>query len=77
MFDFRDSEKDFFNIDQTAFATYAIRWIIFALTGYDVLFNKSTSSQGIGIDCELKIPLQNNKFMSLSVKDNIVYLRKL
>lgn len=60
-----------------AFASYAIRWIIFALTGYDVLSNKSTSTQGIGIDCDFKIPLSNKHFLSLSVKENVVHMQDL
>ncbi len=54
------------------FASYAIRWLIFALTGYDVLENNEISSVGLGIDCEIEFPKGACKYKKIKVKDNIV-----
>lgn len=52
------------------FAAYASRWLIYALTGYDTITGKQDGDTGIGIDCEMKIPLDKESYLSLAVKNN-------
>ena len=54
------------------FASYAIRWIIFALTGYDVLEDTAVSEKGLNIDCEISFPKGACRYRSITVKNNIV-----
>ncbi len=56
------------------FASYAIRWLVYALTGYDPLYGAmDESGEGIGIDCELVLPLDGEKnARKISVKNNRV-----
>ena len=43
------------------FASYVCKWIIYALTGYDVTQEKFIDKGGIGIKCEIKIPKDGGK----------------
>ncbi len=52
------------------FASYASRWLVYALTGYDVITGKQDGDEGIGIDCEIKIPLSKESYLNLAVKNN-------
>lgn len=56
------------------FAAYAVKWIIYALSGYDCINDVYTSKNGIGIDCEIKMPVvgQEREFITITVKNNIV-----
>jgi alpha-L-rhamnosidase len=56
------------------FASYAIKWIIYALSGYDCINCDYTSNTGIGIDCEIKIPsvAQGEEIATITVKNNLV-----
>ncbi len=50
------------------FASYVCKWIIFALTGYDIVQEKFTSKEETGIKCEIEIPnVLTNKKMHLKV----------
>lgn len=43
------------------FASYACKWLIYALTGYDIMREKFLSKGGIGIKCCVKIPKNSGK----------------
>ena len=57
-----------------AFAAYAAKWIVYALTGYDCMGTCEIAEKGLGIDCEIRIPKDGSgkKFTVLTVKDNVV-----
>ena len=52
------------------FAAYAARWLVYALTGYDIVTGKQDGENGIGIDCEISIPLTPDRYLNLTVKNN-------
>jgi len=54
------------------FASYAVRWIIFALTGFDVITNDGIKEKGIGIDCEITFPKGACKYTKIKVSGNVV-----
>lgn len=57
-----------------AFASYCLKYIIFALTSYDVMEGTFIDNKGIGIDCEISIPLDINnkdKFIIKSINNVI------
>lgn len=56
------------------FAAYAAKWIVYALTGYDCMGDQKVAKNGIGIDCEIRIPksVHGEEYLSISVKDNQV-----
>ena len=52
------------------FASYAVRWILYALTGIDVLYGAEDCDPqggGIGIDCEISLPLSDGKRFSVRI----------
>ncbi|MGN1078252.1 MAG: hypothetical protein ACI4ST_07020 [Candidatus Gallimonas sp.] len=52
------------------FASYAVRWILYALTGIDVLYGAQDCDPqggGIGIDCEFSLPLPDGKRFSVRI----------
>ena len=58
------------------FASYATKWLIYALTGYDALKGGEAAENGIGIDCEIALPLNGKgDYRYLSVKDNKVNVK--
>ncbi len=58
------------------FASYAVRWLVYALTGYDPLYGGlDETCEGIGIDCEIVLPLDGDgNVRKLVVKNNRVYM---
>ena len=56
------------------FAAYAMKWIIYALTGYDCMGICEIEKNGLGIDCKIRIPkdIHGGKYVTLCVKNNIV-----
>lgn len=54
------------------FASYAARWIVWALTGYDVLTGDGPAKEGIGIDCDLSLPFADGKRLKFKVENNRV-----
>ena len=56
------------------FAAYAMKWIIYALTGYDCMGSCEIEKNGLGIDCKIRIPkdIHGGKYVTLCVKNNIV-----
>jgi alpha-L-rhamnosidase len=55
------------------FASYAARWIVYALTGYDSIAGGAPADEGIGVDCDITLPLDGKgKKMRIVVKDNRV-----
>ena len=55
------------------FASYVIKWILYALTGYDVLApEKGVAENGIGIDCTVILPQSQGETKRLVVKNNRV-----
>ncbi len=55
------------------FAAYASKWLVYALTGYDCIAGGSVAEEGIGIDCEMSLPLAaNGGYLEISVKNNRV-----
>lgn len=52
------------------FAAYAARWLVYALTGYDTITGKQEGNTGIGIGCEISIPLTPDRYLNLIVKNN-------
>ena len=58
------------------FASYAAKWLIYALTGYDAINGGSAAKEGIGIDCEIALPLDGQgNYRYLSVKNNRVSVK--
>ena len=58
------------------FAAYATKWLIYALTGYDAINGGAAAEKGIGVDCEIALPLDGNgAYRYLSVKDNVVTVK--
>lgn len=58
------------------FASYAVKWLIYALTSYDALNGGEALAEGIGIDCEIAIPLDGKgNFRYLTVKNNRVTMQ--
>ena len=58
------------------FASYAAKWLIYALTGYDAINGGSAAKEGIGIDCEIALPLDGKgNYRYLSVKNNRVSVK--
>lgn len=43
------------------FASYAARWLVYALTGYDVLEGSTAAKEGIGVDCDVTIPSEGGR----------------
>ncbi len=58
------------------FASYAARWLIYALTGYDAATGSGPAAEGIGVGCELSLPLDETgkKRLRIRVKENRVRL---
>ena len=56
------------------FAAYAAKWLIYALTGYDCMTGNRSSKCGIGIDCQISLPINvsKNEYLQITVKDNAV-----
>ena len=52
------------------FAAYASRWLVYALTGYDVISGEQTGNFGIGIDCEISIPQKGKAPIILKIQNN-------
>lgn len=61
------------------FAAYAAKWLVYALTGYDCMGDCKAANQGVGIDCEIKIPKDISKglYTVLEVKNNVVTTREI
>lgn len=58
------------------FAAYAAKWLIYALTGYDAINGGEAAEEGIGIDCEIALPLDGDgNYRYLSVKNNRVTVK--
>ena len=58
------------------FAAYATKWLIYALTGYDAINGGAAAEKGIGVDCEIALPLDgDDKYRYLSVKNNCVTMK--
>ncbi len=59
------------------FASYAIKWLIYALTGYDALAaNAEDCGKGIGIDCEIELPMDGKGAKKkISVKNDYVFVK--
>lgn len=57
------------------FASYVMKWIIYALTGYDAMKKSMALKEGIGIDCRIRIPVLKNKYKIILVQDNRVYMQ--
>ena len=53
------------------FASYAARWLIWALTGYDCLSAAPAAKEGIGIDCDMSVPLRKGR-LKIKVENNRV-----
>lgn len=54
------------------FASYAARWIVWALTGYDVLSEGPAAVEGIGIDCDVSLPRADGSSLRIRVENNRV-----
>lgn len=54
------------------FASYAARWIVWALTGYDVLSEGPAAEEGIGIDCDVFLPRADGSSLRIRVENNRV-----
>ena len=52
------------------FAAYASRWLVYALTGYDVISGEQEGKCGIGIDCEISIPQKGKAPIILKIQNN-------
>lgn len=52
------------------FASYVVKWIIYVLTGYNAESGELTGLEGIGIDCEINIPVGSDEQISLTVSGN-------
>ncbi len=58
------------------FAAYATKWLIYALTGYDAINGGNAAKEGIGVDCEIALPLDGKgAYRYLSVKNNRVSMK--
>lgn len=58
------------------FASYAVKWIVYALTGYDVLHpEKGVAKKGIGIDCRLCLPQGNHQSVTITVENDCVEIK--
>jgi len=54
------------------FASYAVKWIVWALTGYDCMNGGDIAAAGVGADCEITLPVSATENIRLSVKNNEV-----
>ena len=57
-----------------AFASYCLKFIIFALTSYNIMNKTFVDNQGINIDCDISIPLNisNTKKLIITAKNNTI-----
>ena len=58
-----------------SFALYTVKWLVYALICYDVLNGGNTLTEGVGIDCEIAIPIGSGDFRYLTVKNNQVTMQ--
>lgn len=56
------------------FASYAARWLVYALTGYDIIKGGAAAKEGIGIDCTLSLPAKDGRRLRIDVRDNRVHV---
>lgn len=54
------------------FASYAARWLVWSLTGCDVLRDPACAETGIGVDCDVTLPSVRGKRVRIKVEDNRV-----
>jgi len=59
------------------FASYAARWLVWALTGYDVLDGSLQGCEGIGIDCDVSLPLTDGKRLRIRVEGEQVHVYRV
>ncbi|MBE7086668.1 MAG: hypothetical protein E7369_00025 [Clostridiales bacterium] len=60
------------------FASYASRWIVYALTGFDILSPKNVDGgDGVGIDCKVTIPTADGNIRIEVVDNKVRYLNCL
>ncbi len=59
------------------FAAYAVKWLVYALTGYDCMTGKTEATDGIGIDCDIVLPKDAAKQenIKISVRNNRVFCK--
>ncbi len=53
------------------FASYSIGWLVYALTGLDLLNkNQDYNLSSFGINLDLVLPISENRFLHITIKDN-------